>query len=69
MPKCGGNKFSVTGVSPKWVKCKSWRRKKKKEKKDQDQKIAPYTTILSFGMAAECLKTIYRFIFLSMPCY
>ena len=32
-------------------------------------KMARYTTILSIGIAAECLKTIYRFILLSMPCY
>ena len=32
MPKYWGNKFSASGVSPKWIKSK--RRREKKEKKD-----------------------------------
>ena len=33
-----GNKFSVTGVSPKWVKSRRRRRKKKKEEEKKKKK-------------------------------
>ena len=39
----GGNKFSHTGVSPKWVKSKRWREKKgengEKRKKERRGKV------------------------------
>ena len=35
----GGNKFSATGVSPKWVKSKTWREKKKKKKERERAKV------------------------------
>ena len=40
MPNIGGNKFSHTGDSPKWVKSKRRREKKRKEKILQGLRVA-----------------------------
>ena len=68
----GGNKSSVTGVSPKWMKSRRWRRKKKKEGENNGQlcfvrhhkwRTQARLDQLIVLMAVACTYTIYRFLF------
>ena len=57
----GGNKFSVTGVSPKWVKIR--RRKKKKKKKKVGENNGELRFVCHHGWRTQAHLDQHRFNF------